>query len=491
MKIIIDSNILVEDKYLTRDMKTLIMKAYIFKETNTFNPNKNQNNTKYEPKTRKTFSRITKDGIVFYAFPPNFVYFKSNILDKFPDLEYTIIDSRVCPTFDYHKTNIIPRDNQQDIIKSLEDVGYNAIVSAATSFGKTTMSLYLTEYLKTNMLFIASRISLIENLKKDIKQFNINQDDICEINSKWLENPVIKPIMYCTIQALNDNILAYLYNKIGMLVADEVHLGIGGKENIERLFSLNPKYRLYLSATYKNQNFVGLNEALLSSNIITSEEVIQYKIDIETIYVNRESKFHTKYTSKHTAHEKKEILYDKSNLEQISQLAYYKVKKECRGVLIYVEAREAQNELTNILSWFGLKVGLLNSDTKKSLNGEILNNFDNGEYDIIIAGNSISAGVSLYRLSTIINLNITTNENNLVQIIGRLKRYNPEICDKTKEYIQVSILGLSSKKWEKDIQCLKKFDYLNFKKILKINMAESFEDFIILREYRKWKKGDK
>jgi hypothetical protein len=69
-------------------------------------------------------------------------------------------------------------------------------------------------------------------------------------------------------------------------------------------------------------------------------------------------------------------------------------------------------------------------------------------------GNSISAGVSLYRLSAIINLNITINENNLIQLIGREKRFNSEICNKDKIYIQFCVRGLSSKKWANDCRVL-------------------------------------
>ena len=117
-------------------------------------------------------------------------------------------------------------------------------------------------------------------------------------------------------------------------------------------------------------------------------------------------------------------------------------------------------------------MGILNSDTKKAGSSHIINNFDNGDYDVIVAGNSISAGVSLYRLSVIINLNITTNENNLIQLIGRMKRFNPEICDKDKIYIQFCVKGLSQKKWANDCKVLDKFDYIDFQKVTNVSMSE-------------------
>lgn len=479
MKVILDSNIYIKSEDVSRELKTLIRKKYSFRNIKTF---------KDKIEFRTIFSKVVKEGIEYYVLPPNLKYFQDEIITDFPTEDFEIIDTRVAPKVCNFSSNITPRENQLEILETMKNCEYNAIVAAATSFGKTTVSLYITEILRTNMLFIASRTSLIQNLLKDIKQFGIDIEDTCEINAEWLKNPVIKPVMYCTIQALSDNILKELYGNVGLLVADEVHLGIGGLENVERLFSINPKYRLYLSATYKNLNYVGLNESLLSSNIITSDETIDFKIKVRTIYLTREKELAEEYKKEHTSHGKKEIIYDYKNLTAIIEMAYYIIKKEERGLFIYVESQEAQAELCERLGLLALRVGVLNSHTKKKESAHIINNFDKGEYDVIVAGSSISAGVSLYRLSTIINLNITTNENNLIQLIGRLKRYNSEICDKNKEYIQISIKGLSSKKWVNDIQCLGKFEYLEFEKVVNVDLTSSLEDYILMKAYKEIRK---
>lgn len=463
MNITLDSALLIDKENLDKEVERKLKRSYMFRENKTH---------KGVPETRVLYKDIIIDNKNYLRLPPNLNYFKEVLTKNKFNNNLNINDLRYAPEFNNFKSNIKLRENQQLIFDEMKSFDFNAIVSASTGFGKTTMSLYLVEKLKTSMLFIASRVNLILNLLKDIKQFNINEDDIIEINSEWLKNPVIKPIMYCTIQALSDEVLAELYGKVGLLVADEVHLGIGGVENIEKLYSINPKYRLYLSATYKNLQFTGLNECALSSNIIKYEEDISYKIKVKTIYIKRETQFHINYNKVYTSHEKKEVMYDELNIKMTANLAYKKVKKEGRGVLIYVESQEAQEALKETLQFKCLRVGLLNANTPTNKKKDIIDNFDNGDYDIIIAGNSISAGVSLYRLATIINLNITTNENNLEQLIGRLKRRNEDISNHNKEYYQVCVEGLSSKKWVEDIQCLRKFNYLEFDKVVRVDCSE-------------------
>ena len=477
MKVLINSNIYLkaEDVNANRDLKTMIRKKYSFRNSKSF---------KDKIDFRTIFTKVEKNGKEYYVLPPNLQYFMDEIVVEFPDIDFQISDKRVAPEVCNFSSNITPRENQIPILEDIKNSGYNAIVAATTGFGKTTCSLYITEILKTNMLFIASRTSLIQNLLKDVNQFGIDLNDVCEINAEWLKNPIIKPVMYATIQALSDEILKELFDKVGLLVADEIHLGIGGLENVERLFSINPKYRLYLSATYKNLNYIGLNEALLSSTIITSEENISHTIEVDCYHIQRDKTMMNEYKNEHTSYGKKQIIYDEIYCQAISEMVFYMVKKENRGVLVYVESQEAQAEISNMLKMYALKVGILNSNTKKSESEHIINNFDKGDYDVIVAGNSISAGVSLYRLSIIINCNITTNENNLTQLIGRMKRFNPEICDKQKKYIQICIKDMSSSKWKFDKKCLEKFEYIKFGVDTTIDYTEEIY-YNMMNEYKR------
>ena len=54
------------------------------------------------------------------------------------------------------------------------------------------------------------------------------------------------------------------------------------------------------------------------------------------------------------------------------------------------------------------------------------------------------------------------NSNNLEQIIGRLKRKDEAICDKSKCYIKFTFNKLTSQTWDRDKECLAEFDYMEF-----------------------------
>lgn len=454
----IDKKIYIKAVDCDRELKTAFRKAYTFKSNKSYN-----NNLEF----RTVYSKEVIDNEEVYSFPPNLSYFSDKIIKQFEgQIKFIGVDTRVAPVLEGFVSNVVPRDYQIPILEDMAEVGYNAILSLPTSAGKTVMSLYLTELLQTRMLFVATRVSLIQNLLKDAKQFNIPDSEITEINAQWLLNPTYTPIMYCTAQALSEDILSELYGKIGLLIGEELHLGLTGEGNSTKIFEINPKYRLYLSATYKSSDYgEEFTRALLSNNVSTSEETIDYKIKVHSFYLERGQDFHRSYNKVYTSHEKKAVMYDEYNINAVKELAYFLVKKEHRGLLIYVEDKLAQNSIAQSLKILGLRIGILNSDTKKADSSHIINNFDKGDYDVIVAGNSISAGVSLYRLSAIINLNITINENNLIQLIGREKRFNPEICNKDKIYIQFCVRGLSSKKWANDCRVLEKFDYIDFQKV--------------------------
>lgn len=115
-----------------------------------------------------------------------------------------------------------------------------------------------------------------------------------------------------------------------------------------------------------------------------------------------------------------------------------------------------------MLRCYGLKVATLNTNTKKKDTKEILEGYDKKEFDVLIGGTSLAAGVSLYRLSLVVDLNLRLNKNNLTQLIGRLKRLNKNICTKNKIYLKITTLRISDSAWNEDIKCLREFDYINF-----------------------------
>lgn len=458
INIIIDDGIYLDYKNTDREFRQNLSRKFVFSAE------------VYGGKTEtiNLLKLADYDGVKCIKFPANLSYFE-NCVSELGWSVGSVVDRRACPTVEGLTTTITLRDNQVEMVEKLEQVDYNAIINSATSFGKTLTSIKLTELLGTTMLFTASRVTLIENLLKDCATFNVDKNQIVEINTAWLENKIIRPIMYCTIQTLNNpDILAALKDQVGLLVADEIHLGVTSEVARQSIYSINSKYKLFLSATYENLRFNGLTEAVLSSNIIGSDENLDFKITVQELLLESCPIMQNKYYATDRYCDKKEAIFgDEYYIKAVAELIAYTAIKAERQVLVYLENTAAQEVIAKALREYGLSVGVLNSNTKKKDTKDILNTFDLGSYKVLVSGTAVAAGISLYKLSTIFDLNITLNKNNLTQLIGRLKRQNLEICSKSKLFVKITLSNLTDRKWTYDKKALEEFDYIVWNKQIK------------------------
>ena len=472
----IGTGIFVKFKDLDRDLRMKLCKFYYFVEKKSFSE---------KPQTINLVSLVDYCGEKCFKFPCNESYFR-DCITKIGCEVGDVKDLRVLPKIEGLTTSITLREKQVEILEKLQQVNYNGLITARTGFGKTLVSIKICELLKTPMLFIASRTSLIENLLKDCQTFNVDPRLITKVDTEWLSNPVITPIMYATTSALNnEDILKKLEGKIGLKVADEIHMGITSEIARNTLYRVNSKYNIYLSATPDNLKFENLTEAVLSNNIITSEEIIDFDIELHTLCLKPTFLMYDRfYQTKNYGDKKNAVFLDNTYMKAIAELIAYSILKAKRGVLVYIESTQAQENLADMLRMYGLRVGVLNTNTKKKETKEILEGYDKKEYDLIIGGTSLSAGISLYRLSLVVDLNLRLNKNSLIQLNGRLKRYNKDICAKNKIYLKVTTLKLSDFAWESDKECLREFDYIKFNTKIDCNidgleMIKSLKDILI------------
>lgn len=464
IKLKISDSIYLEVDSLPLDFRREIFNKFVFRVK-----------TYKTTETKKLVEAITdENGVKWFKLPPN-IHFVEDMLIQH-GLKYQIEDARVCPKVETYSSGIQLHPLQQQMYKELKDLDFNALITAKTGFGKSLLAIYLGEILQTTMLFVATKTSFLTNMIKDCKKFGIDDKYITKLDAEWLKNPVITPIMYTTMQGLSEEKLQLLYGKVGLLVADEIHQGVTGDSNITAIGAINPKYRLYLSATPKHNVFEGLTETALSCRIVTAKENIDYDINVHTLNLIVDSEVHYKFNSTDKYHEKKEAIFTPEYCYEVAKLGAYLVKAKGRGVLIYLESNEGQEEIIKQLEEYQLKVGVLNSNRNKKHKEDVVNSFDSGKYDIVVGGTAISAGVSWYRLSTIIDVNLTINNNNLEQLVGRLKRKDDNICTKSKEFIKVTIRGLTDKKWRQDLKCLQKFSYIKFKEVENLEVQEELLD---------------
>ena len=460
----IDTGIFVKFKDLDRDLGMKLCKFYFFTEKKSFSE---------KPQTINLVSLVDFGGEKCLKFPSNESYFESCI-KKIGCEVGEARDLRVLPKIEGLTTSITLREKQEEILEKLQQVNYNGLITARTGFGKTLVSIKICELLKTTMLFIASRTSLIENLLKDCQTFNVDPNLITKVDTEWLSNPIITPIMHVTTSALNnEDILNALNDKIGLTICDEIHMGITSEIARNNMYRINSKYNIYLSATPDNLKFENLTEAVLSNNIITAEQIIEFDVQLHTLCLKpndgvMQDRF---YRTRNYGDKKNAIFSDYYYTRAITELVAYSVIKTKRGVLVYLESTQAQENLANMLRCYGVKVATLNTNTKKKDTKTILEGYDKGEFDVLIGGTSLSAGISLYRLSLVVDLNLRLNSNSLTQLMGRLLRVNKDICAKNKIYLKVTILKMTDFAWESDQECLREFDYIKFNNKIDCNIG--------------------
>lgn len=445
LKVYIADKIYIKMKDLPREVRQDVVKSYMFtyKDYDAFSKS-------YVEKNVNLMEIIKwKNDEKWIGLPCNLDYFLP-ILKKY-DINFLVSDRRANPRIEkFPNVNIVPRENQMEWLNQLEELNYNAIMALPTGSGKTLLSVFLGSLLKVPMVFIASKTSYLKSFKQEVMKFVDNwEDNYAEINTEWLRNgAMIKPYMTASIQALqNDDILEALKDKYSLMVADEVHLGMLSKERRKIIFGMNPKYRVYLSATPEIVT-KGYINAVASPNFVTSEGKIDFDIKYQPINIDLGREDITKAKSFEHFAERKSFIFSKQEI--INSLAeFIKWQDELgRGCLVFNTNFNFQETLAEKLNSIGIKTVCFNQKTNKKKYDEYFKQYDEGEIKVIIGGTSVVEALSLYRLSTFIDTDLSETNNQIIQKIGRLKRKDNEISDKQKVYVKLIYKGLTENKFK-------------------------------------------
>ena len=405
---------------------------------------------KYEYKSLNLFELVTwKHNEKWVALPANITYFQ-NIMEELK-LEYTVVDLRVAPQIKFPNIKISPRDKQNTWIEKLEKFDFNALLTLPTGSGKTAMGIYIAGLLKTPTIFIASKTSYLESFKKEIYSFVDNaEDNIQVLDKKWFEqdNPQVKAFNVVSIQTLSRNIehLEKLQNSFGLVIADEIHNSLFSQEYRKALYSLNTRHKIFLSATPKIKSMEIVN-CMVSTNVVTDDTDIDFDIIYQPIIMDLNSEVTREVLQIENHNSKKSVIFSLERLQNATaDLTEFSVGNN-RGVIVFSTNKIFQESISNILNERNISNVIFNSDTKKELYDKYLKEFDKGKIQVIIGGTALIEALSLYRLSLIIDTDLSLSENSIVQLLGRLKRYNPEICNKQKVYVKLIYKNISEKKF--------------------------------------------
>jgi len=380
---------------------------------------------------------VKNDMIQLYTYKDGYIVLPPN--PSYIDFDLDVDDRRIAPYIESPKCSISPKDHQIEWERQLEECKYNAVIESGTGTGKSAFLLYLQNKLQTPLLFVASQTSFLINFKNEVIKFYGNALLVTNIDSKWDGRPA--PFMLVSVQLLNrrKDIQAKLYDQCGIVASDEIHKLAGGKFR-EAIQSVRPKYRIGLSATpiVKVKNFT---QACFSSNFVRTLDTNIVPISILSFYLQFDPYYDI--MGGDFMARKKEYTTNKRFIRSLAEGVEHIVKDRKRHCLVYSDLGDAQRAYKEAFDKRGIKSVIVNKDSTKDEVIQILKDFEAGKIDIVISGVMMVESVSLYKLSVII---MTTQiparslggRNSIVQLLGRLRRFDEDICNHSKIFIDLT-----------------------------------------------------
>ena len=366
VKIYLKNKIFMKLSQLEKYERDFIISKYRFKyeEFSAFTK-------KYEYKSLNLFELVTwKNNEKWVSLPANITYFQ-NIMEELK-LEYTVVDLRVAPQIKFPKVNLVPRDYQLKWLEDFEKHNYNGILTVETGRGKSAFSIYIASMLKTPMLFIGAKTSYIESYKKEIAMFlgeDINVDDYVQtLTSDWFKGDMeVKPFNIVSIQTLSRNLeyLEKMQDKIGFAVLDEIHSNLYGTEYRKAVYSLNTRYKIFLTATphIKSPEIVS---CMVSQNRITDEGGIDFDILYQPVVIDLNPEVTREVLALENHNSKKSLVFSLERLQNATaDLVQFGTNND-RGVMVYSTTMEFQQKVSDLLTKKGISNVIFNSNTDKS-----------------------------------------------------------------------------------------------------------------------------
>lgn len=156
------------------------------------------------------------------------------------------------------ESNVIPRNQRQKKYIEMLLNNTNGILSAEPGIGKSIITVAAISKIKKRTIIFAHKTKLLEQWKKEILKFtDLNEDDIGKLSTKNYDKIFKKKIILSTehvipiaIKNNNKKFMEALENSgIGLMIVDEVHVGIGPETFSMSSLHVNCKRTFGLSAT--------------------------------------------------------------------------------------------------------------------------------------------------------------------------------------------------------------------------------------------------
>jgi superfamily II DNA or RNA helicase len=179
----------------------------------------------------------------------------TSILER-NNLKYNLMDTRLSYMTRNIKSNIILRDSQIPIAKSIEGKEEGVIVAPPGS-GKTVIGMYVISRIGQPTLWVTHTNKLFNQAIERASQFlNIGEEDIGRIRQN--ERSIGKNLTVAMLQTLYARDLSELVHNFGMVVVDEVH-HLPARSFLSTVTQFPARYMFGLTATdYRKDNLQGI-----------------------------------------------------------------------------------------------------------------------------------------------------------------------------------------------------------------------------------------
>ncbi|RNC99550.1 DEAD/DEAH box helicase family protein [Lysinibacillus halotolerans] len=377
---------------------------------------------------------------------------------------------------------IEPRQYQIDAINALESNNWQGILEMATGTGKTITSLLaaMKYYSKGKRIFLvifAPFAHLVDQWKTECEQLGFKKITLCyQSQHKWREelestiqdyniglidqHVVITTYKTATLSPFKDIIVKI--GDSGFLIADECHYI--GSRSFYNMFFNQFSARIGLSATpnrwwdeqgtafmksiFGEVVFEYTLEQAIDDGKLTQYEYNPHIVSLTESELERYKKLTFRIITLFNTPDVEEEKIQKLNRERalILAKAYNKIphliglleKKGIKNIshtLVYV-AQGQVDSMTSLLYELGLRVHRFDSHVPNAKRKQILEAFDRGEIQVLVAIKCLDEGVDVPSTKVAYFLASTSNPREFVQRRGRILRtYNGKILSEIHDFI--------------------------------------------------------
>lgn len=315
-------------------------------------------------------------------------------------------------------TNLSLRDYQKPIAQEVVDKlhkSFNVVLNAETGLGKSYLVPYFISQLQVKTLILVDRTTLAQQMYDEITHNSNANVTILKPNS------TLSDVNITTIQMLLNNLdlLEKIKDIIGFVIVDECHF-ISVNTFTKIVQSIPSKYRLGLSATPTRSD--GMTEVIydvMGRSTVIGKNPNALTVGVHVVQI-------PKYFSSGARDYKKNLAQFMKNSRQEVLKVIDLLVKDQRSICLATDVKATQEYFAKWLNKLGIPAEVVNSDVDVKTRKEIFDRVNTNKTKVIIGMVVLEKGVSIPRLDTVVHLSGASTKEKINQLMGRLKRDNPE-----------------------------------------------------------------